>query len=331
MPKKYLLIDTNIFVQCCLLEIEGDDLKVLRELKKLLEANKLFLLLPEVIELEFRRKIEETFSAVSNFIEQHKKKINDDGSVKEKIKKDLCLKLDEYRAEKEKVKEKAKNEIEKLFANKNVIKNGLELTPEILVAAYRQYIVGEKPFSKRDTNGALPTLQTDCMIIECVRSFLKTKKDYELYLCTYNKNDFSENSKNLKGLEIAKDIAKHFKHIQYYSNLYVLLEEKFGKKYPKEDVDKLNDSMISLQPVKSFDPTEYFPRMRPLTLAFSEGTNAGLMAEPLTLASFGTQSDASASNLQFGTVVHCRDCKQLKSSVDIFGLCDGCRGTGVKL
>ena len=57
---KYLCIDTNIFIQCCVLELEGgDDINSLKDLIKLLDDNKVKLLLPEIIEVEFDRKIDE--------------------------------------------------------------------------------------------------------------------------------------------------------------------------------------------------------------------------------------------------------------------------------
>jgi len=55
--KIYLLIDTNIFVQSCLLEKEIDDNKSIDALLKILNNNEAILLLPEIIKEEYYKNL----------------------------------------------------------------------------------------------------------------------------------------------------------------------------------------------------------------------------------------------------------------------------------
>jgi hypothetical protein len=52
---KYLLIDTDVYIQCAVLEYEGDDIKAIETLLEMLNKGKVKLLLPEVVKIEFYR------------------------------------------------------------------------------------------------------------------------------------------------------------------------------------------------------------------------------------------------------------------------------------
>ena len=57
--KKYVLIDTDRYIDICFLDLEKNSRETLIKLEKLLNKSKFILLLPEVVELEFQRRFEE--------------------------------------------------------------------------------------------------------------------------------------------------------------------------------------------------------------------------------------------------------------------------------
>lgn len=239
---KYLCVDTNIFIQCCLLEIEGDNLDVLNKLHHLLDKDKLRLLLPEVIKLEFYKVLGSKLDSLTESIGRHKKAINMD-TFDKKIKEDLLAKLDEVTKDRKEISKKVQGEIEAIFDHKNTIQTGLELTPQIFVEAYKTSLSGNKPFKKMP--GELNLFQQDCLIIESLRTYFKTLSGYEFYFCSQNKEDFAEKDK-ADNLNTHKDIKKGFKHVTYYENLGKLLNKEFKSGINKKTIQKLEDEKISL-------------------------------------------------------------------------------------
>lgn len=242
MPKtKYLCVDTNIFIQCCLLEIEGDDLKVLTTLHNLLDKNKLYLLLPEIIKLEFYKVIKNRKEDIFNNITKHKNNISGDGSIKGKIQDDMVKLLTDYVENRKKISAKVESEIESIFTHRNTIQTGLELTPDIFIKAYKMSFNHNKPFKKDNRDERLNFIQQDCLVVETISNFMANIKNYELYFCSLNKSDFSQDPKSKKST-IHGDISAKFKNIIYFENLGSLLLNKFRSRVSKTTIDKLNDN-----------------------------------------------------------------------------------------
>jgi hypothetical protein len=240
----YLCVDTCIFLQCCFLENDGDDLIVLNKLHQLLNTNKVQLLLPEVIKLEFYKRFKTKNDEIINEIKRRKEEIKKGGPLSEKQKQDIAKLLENYIKEKEEYYKKVKKEIGEIFNNKNTIQEGLEITPENFVGAYKMFLSQEKPFktNKRDDKGDA-VIQNDCLIIEALRDFLKNKLKHNFYFCSTNKSDFAEDKLNNKKLSIHKDISVKFTNISYYENLGTLLNEKFKAKLSKKIITKLSDNI----------------------------------------------------------------------------------------
>jgi len=240
---KYLCVDTNIFIQCCLLEIDGDNLEVLNKLHDLLDKNKVKLLIPEVIKLEFYKVLKNKIDSLTNLIGVHKKNINTDNFNK-KIKEDLIKKLEECAEERRQISKKVTTEIELIFDHVNTIQVGLELTPQIFVDAYKLSLSGDKPYKKEA--GLDNLFQQDCLIIESLRTFFRSLSDYEFYFCSQNKTDFAEKeTKDMEALGVHKQIKNGFQHISYYENLGKLLNKEFKSKISKETIQKLEDGKIA--------------------------------------------------------------------------------------
>ncbi len=232
---KYLCVDTNILIQTCLLEIEeGDDIDVLKKLHKLLDDDILILLLPEVVKLEFDKLLKRRANELRNKIGEYKKQVNED-NFHQKIKNDINLSLEDVLKKREVNTEKVTKEIDDIFNHKNTKK--LELTPKIFTDSYKYYLSGKKPYNEK--KGFL--VSSDSLIIQTLEDFFESKNDYELYFCSNNVDDFSnEKSKSLvnsSDVKIHKDIEERFKHIEYFRTLFDLIN-KFGGEYSPESIEK---------------------------------------------------------------------------------------------
>lgn len=238
--KKFLCVDTSILIQCCFLEIDGDDLEVLTKLHKLLDNNKITLLLPEIIKLEFYKGFKIKKSLLIGEIDRHKENINKSGALNEKPKKDLEKIINKYAKEKEESADRVKNEIESIFNHRNTIQKGLEITPEVFINAYKYFFSYLKPFNKetRNEREKLDPVQGDCIIIETLKKFLLSNKQYKLYLCTQNTTDFADDYLKIP-LNIHKDIKKNFESISLYNNLGEVLKNEFNVTISKKAIKKL--------------------------------------------------------------------------------------------
>lgn len=244
----YLCIDTNIYVQCCVLEIEkGDNSDSLKELRKLLDEDKIKLLLPEVVELEFYNVLASKTQKIFDAVNQMRAEIGKNSKLDQRIKNDIDSKLKEFIEERREISKKVKTEIESIFSHKNTIKKGLELSSNDIVGAYKSFLSGNKPYKlnkmdekEKDLNPNC--LQPDCLIIESLKNYFVGIPEYNLYFCSYNYTDFAQNTP-LEGeeLQMHETIAKSFSNISLYSNLLRLLNENFDTSFPQTLVDKFEE------------------------------------------------------------------------------------------
>ncbi len=331
---KYLLIDTNVYIQCCLLELEeGDDFNVLKKLHSLLENNQLILLLPEVIELEFNKILEEKTNKLVNKIGEYKKSINKDNDLDSGVIKDLLQKLKECVDERLKNKNNVKQEIKEIFSHKNTLR--LPLNSDIITEAYKLFLSGNKPYNKDEFG----EIQPDCLILETAKDYFLnflTQNQYEFYFCSLNKGDFTDKSiTDNDELIIAKAISVNFKHIMYYNNLLKLLNDNFNTKYSQKTIDKVSQNTYNLenQLYSTFSTTASqslvasLPGTQPLTLDqinYAKGNLTAGAASPSV--SVSNISDISgAIPLTMRTCSKCNKSYYLSNLLVDIGLCDECR------
>ena len=229
------------------MEIEGDDINVLMTLHKLLNEDKVKLLLPEIIKIEFIKIFNSKKEDLFCEINKHKKEIMMNGRLNKKPKDDIKKIIDLYMKKKETTAEKVKLEIESIFKHKNTIQSGLELTPNIFVEAYKVYLKDEKPYrnnKKKDDSKQDKIIQNDCLIIETLKSFLNLQSNYTFYFCSQNKIDFGDFNKKNKKFYIHQDIKEKFKNIDYFENLGKLLNSKFKTKLSPSIISRLEKEII---------------------------------------------------------------------------------------
>src|SRR5690349_2247142 len=116
---KYLLIDTDVYIQCSLLENEGDDKKAIETLLDILEKNKVKLLLPEVVRLEFNNVLERKLKSLKKTVGLiSNNAIKQDNTIDEKVKDDLIKSLSNVIEEREINIEQVKGLLKRVFAHK---------------------------------------------------------------------------------------------------------------------------------------------------------------------------------------------------------------------
>lgn len=244
LVEKYLCVDTNIFIQCCLLELQtGDDIGAVSKLLELLENNSLKLLLPEVISIEFKRKIQEKTQRLTRQIDTYKRQVGKDGELDDKVKVDIDKKLDEVIDSRVTNRREVEKKIDSLFSHHNT--QQLLITPEVLVEAYRSSLSGKKPHNPDFEKNQF--VQPDTLIVQILKKTLYGRKDYELYLCSNNKHDFAAEEKGEVARDnprIHADIAREFHHIEYRTNLLKLLNDKFETDFPEDSIEQLESKQI---------------------------------------------------------------------------------------
>lgn len=249
---KYLCIDTNIFIQCCLLEQEGDDIGALNKLSDLLNQGTIQLLLPEVVEIEFFRRLADKTVVMQRQIDKLKEIVGKDQELDKKFKNDILGHLTKVMDIRLENKLNVEEKIRKIFSHENTIKEGLKITPDLIVDAFKYHLSGMKPYKKTSANQQV--LQADCLIVKSLNKFLQGRSDFKLYLCSLNDQDFADESSVSKEVKIENppihpEIKSHFHHIEYRRNLLNLLNEEFGASFSLESISKLEEQAINIQSI----------------------------------------------------------------------------------
>lgn len=253
---KFICADTNIFIQCCLLESADNTVKILDDLIDLLDKKQITLLLPEVIELEFFKVLEEKSTKIKDKITKHGNEFSADGSLRDGTKKKFVIKIQEFIDELERTKTETLKKVQTIFNHKETLK--LKITPDCITQAYKYSIHKEKPFSKnlQDGNGSKKdyTFQQDCLIVEILKSFLENKKDYVFYFCSDNSSDFAEETNVNDKVVIHNDIKKNFFHIELYDNLFDLFNSKFDTTYSKTIIEEAKKGTEAISVLENLSP-----------------------------------------------------------------------------
>ena len=269
--KKYIALDTNIFVS--FLETgfklatqvgkysNPQHENVLISLQSALIKNKIELLLPEVVQLELERiyfekqtelltAYEDIQSTIGNHTLSGGKKLSQSSLVEiNNSLKQICK------------KEQANNSrIWKLIQNILKHKNThiIELDTGILLLAYKRGLMGKKPYiigymgTKSNFKDSSPahTIQPDCIIIECLKSYLSKISEYELYFGTNDSGFYTGLEKHELDAEILKEI-----NVKYTStNASDLINKALGLTSEiKVEMDSEEQSTYPLVPEKPIE------------------------------------------------------------------------------
>lgn len=244
--EKFVLLDSNIYIHLCFVDLEIENIDVLEKLKRLLNSKKFILLLPEVIELEFEKRFKEKIDLVKEEMDGLIEKIQTSKTIgSKKAKKNLTDAVKKSKGSTLKEIIAIKRSIDDIFNNDETIRKGLELKPETLVDGYKMFLRCEKPYKKPDDKKNYENIQPDSLIIASVANYLKSKSNYELYFSTGNTEDFCENPKNKSNLKLAPNIIKQFKHIEYSYDTLKMLNKNFAAGYDKKTIKVMAQTSVS--------------------------------------------------------------------------------------
>lgn len=234
----HLFIDTNIYMFCALLTKNNHEPSLLRNLLKLLEEDKMILIVPEVVELEFYRKLDQEFEKLKKSIKKSSKEFNkifpsyleeDKQRINNQIK-------DLVNLRKKSIKE-VKKIYNEILGNDNTQR--IKLSEKIITNSYRRSLRGLKPSSVNNhINGTNP----DTLIIESIIKYNKNNSIKQLIFCSDNINDFAEFDQNTNSHILHKDIfnSLHEKTI-FYRKLTEVLKNEFNEEINEDSEEKINE------------------------------------------------------------------------------------------
>jgi DNA-directed RNA polymerase subunit RPC12/RpoP len=232
---KFLCIDTNNLIFCSLLTQGNHTPESLEKLKMIVrENNSVKLLLPEVIKLEYKKRIDSAFTEkIGKKGMQIKQNIEEalPEHLEEK-KRPLYEAVDQIISEREENKDKAAELFKEIIELSNT--NIIDLTSEIIVEAEKRRIKALKPSKGRHKN------DQDCYVIESLKSYLKkTEISGKLIFCTGD-SDYTNEDQN----KLHPDIIETFKEInietKYYQSLPKMLTKEFETEISDHEIETIN-------------------------------------------------------------------------------------------
>ena len=262
---KFLCIDTSIYIQCALLQIDGDNLDTLKKVHGLLDSNSMKLLLPEIIELEIGKVLKNTLDDIEEKLTTHTDRISKDDGLSKKIKEDVNISISEVLKTRKTNVDAVRDEMKILFDHTNTIM--IPLTNDIFLNTLRSSISGKRPYNQKSKyrKGPKSLIDQDTIIIQSIVQHVKDTfvegQQYELYFCTDNINDFGiedtlTRTTTKLSLDAHEDVVKTLPNLVLYQNLLKLLKDKFNIDYTKEDIQKMEAKSIELNISEAVDIQE---------------------------------------------------------------------------
>ncbi len=201
----HIAIDTNIYLFCALLTKNQHNPGILEEFVDLLDRNNVTLLVPEVVEIEFYRKLDEVFEEIKAGINSYKKIFRDEfPPYLNEDKQKMLGEIDGLIKTRVKSLGKAKILFERLLSHANTRR--LELTETTMLNAFKRELRGIKPYNRK--NEGKKKVDYDCLIVELIIKYCKENDIDELIICTDNISDFAEYNEETKRHELHSDILK---------------------------------------------------------------------------------------------------------------------------
>ena len=304
--QKVVFLDSNIFINCALEEVEGSNIETLGDIESLLNKNKAKLLLPEVVisEVEFgiedrfiklRLKIKKSFDSILKLKELDpsalKKGRGKSQGLLIKSLKEVRTRIRNDKKEALKNLDDKKKEIKRavsdIVKNSNAIK--IDLSDNDIMKGLRRSLNKKPPFSVFNNKPAY-LKDSDCIIFESLISFLKEYKATgkvkigKLILCIDDVDYFkSEDKQDLKK-EVEQDLKKEVEQLKAYNDPVEMLKGEFHKKYTSAEIKKHKEIKKSVTSREGLMKSLGVIRD---SLMSSELKNAGIVSEATINKGFG--------------------------------------------
>ncbi|CEN92961.1 Uncharacterised protein [[Clostridium] sordellii] len=218
---KYLLIDTNVYIDMIVARNQAHTPEVYHKLIKLIENNKVKVIIPDIVVTEVFRHLDEEIDNIGKKIKDINKEmdkiywVNDVNKVKsfneklEPVKRNIKDLEEEFKSNAEKFKEDARQIFKSIVKHKETI--SISETTEIMNKVTRRQLYKQKPFEYRNTN---KDCMADAVIIETliqIKNFIKDLSNGDkIYFVSQNYKDFcvSKTDKNFHS-DIMEDIRSN--------------------------------------------------------------------------------------------------------------------------
>lgn len=248
---KYIFLDTNIYIVSAISTQSEHKIESLEKLKHPLKAKKAELLVPEIVKIEFERKVNDLNQNIKTALEKLEETIKKSKFhelpilEEEKIK--LSKTVKDIRYEKENKSERMTKEIKELFSSIDV--KEIPLDSDIFMKAYIRCIKRERPFKSRDINkleNDFNIMQgvswlSDSLIVESIiRACERMNKDKDsLIFCSNNIEDFASPGTDQSTHILHKDIQKDIPvEIKFYRYLPDMLKSEFKETVSKKTLEE---------------------------------------------------------------------------------------------
>ncbi len=229
----YLVLDTNIYINLCLKRSKSVTAPCLASLLKLLDGNEIKIVLPDIIEKEFLRKIEPVFEDSERRLREFKNNIDKlflphdiPDKLKQETKKNLMEILSKFKNID--IQEQIRP-ISDIMKHENTVL--VPTNDDLLLKAFKRVIEKQAPAHNKNKRS-----EADCLIVESIIWYFSTIDDKEkVFFITDNKSDFA-NPDNPE--EVHLDLLPSFKDlgINYAPYLTKILKEQFGQEIDEEDI-----------------------------------------------------------------------------------------------
>lgn len=240
----YLALDTNIFINMCLKRTESVTAPCYKSLKQLLDEDRIRLVLPEIVKVEFKRNVEPEFRNSRRFIHQVIKDLNKivfplditDGEYSwseiDRLKREITNNLQEI-LEKFKAMDITKQiaPIQQIMQHRNT--EEILTSDELIIKAYKRVLEKKAPAHKDRKRS-----EGDCLIVESLIQHFSNKNDIgKAFFISYNKDDFTD-PEDEKREKLHPDLKPAFDAlgIKYDPHLAKILKEEFHMDIDEKDV-----------------------------------------------------------------------------------------------
>lgn len=255
IKKTLVFIDSSALVETIKGNFSGETLK---EIIKLLNGNKLLLLIPEVTKTEI---IEEANNLKDDLVKRVEGNLiinkilgipeqqvqNETKKKKKEIRESNADLIDNLTKNNREVLiknitdfyESISADLEKIFKHRNT--EIIPLTDELIIAGMRRSLLKKAPYTGKDkSNESQHTKDTDCIAFESLTSFLKSleiKKISHLAMCVRDK-DYNSKDGKLHD-DILVDIS--YLNPKYYEGLPQMINAEFKIKIGTEQLQKVTE------------------------------------------------------------------------------------------
>lgn len=223
---QYVILDTNVLLNCALVRKRDDTPEVLEFLFGLLRSANATLLVPEIIEAEFKRLLPRELDAMKSNIGNLKKELNKQFSGLPQVDRDRIVEtVDTIARERAEAAERARQSFEKVLADKSFV-HRIELSGEIVARSIISTLSACPPCRG---NEPLLHLNSDSLIVSSLADFASRQPAdpaSELILCTEDTDFLEEPVREGQPRVVAASIVKSIGlPVRYVENLSTLPEE----------------------------------------------------------------------------------------------------------